>query len=76
MVLSLALLVAVYIRPVRSTDYLQQARDAVPSLLWGFGSSLTGAVLCNFGKSAMRVAFVIASIVLLFVWLMLAGSAA
>ena len=73
---SLALLSASYLRPVRSTDYLQQGRDAVPWVQWGSGASLAALVLCSIGRSARttKIAFVVGATALFLVWILFAQS--
>jgi hypothetical protein len=73
---SLALLSASYLRPVRSTDYLQQGRDAVPWVQWGSGTSLAALVLCSIGRSARttKIAFVVGATALFLMWILLAQS--
>ncbi len=75
LLVSIGVLVGVYVRPVTSTDYMQQARDAVPWLLWGMGSAVVGAGLCSFGRARLRTVFVVLSGLMAGVWLLLAGSA-
>jgi hypothetical protein len=73
---SLALLTASYVRPVRSTDYLQQGRDAVPWVEWGLSTSLAAVILCSTGRSARatKIAFVVGAMGLFLVWILLAES--
>ncbi len=74
MLVSISVLVASYVRPVRSSDYLQQARDAAPWLLWGMGSSLSAVLLGACGTFKTRLPLVVTASILFLLWLMLAGS--
>ena len=73
---SLALLAASFLRPMRSTDYLQQGLDAVPWVQWGLSTSLAAVILCSIGRSGRttKVAFVVGATALFFVWMLLAQS--
>ena len=76
MLASLAILASSYVRPVRSTDYLQQGRDAVPWVEWGLRTSLAAVILCSIGRSAhtKKIAFVVGATALFLVWILLAES--
>ena len=72
---SIGVLIGSYTREVKSTDYLQQARDAVPWILWGGCSALLGSTLCSFGKGVYRGLGISIGAILAMIWLMLGGSA-
>ena len=73
---SLALLATSYMRPVRSTDYLQQGRYAVPWVQWGLRTSLAAVILCSIGRStrATKIVFVVGATALFLMWILLAES--
>ena len=73
---SLALFGTSYVRSVRSTDYLQQGRDAVPRVQWGLRISLAAVILCSIGRSARttKIAFVVGATAVFLVWILLAES--
>jgi hypothetical protein len=70
--LSIGLVVASFIRPVHSQDYLEQAREGVPWVRWGLASALIGFVLCFFGNWRWRIVSILMALVA-FVWWLLIG---
>jgi uncharacterized integral membrane protein len=73
--LSLALGIAIYMRPVTTNDYFKQAAEGFPWVMWGFGSAVTGCMLCFFfGKSKWRTVALILSVLLCEFWFLQMGA--
>jgi hypothetical protein len=75
LLVSFGVLIGTYTRDIKSTDYLQQAREAVPWLFWGLGSAVVGTALSSFGKGVRRTFGVSIGALLSIFWLLLGGSA-
>jgi len=73
--ISLGALIGSYTREIKSTDYIQQAREAAPWIFWGFGSAVAGTCLCSFGKGLYRTLGIWVGAALIMVWLLLGGTA-
>lgn len=71
---SLVIYVLGWAQPLRSTDYLEQARQAIPWIRGGLLSSLCGFVLCLFGKKAHRLFSASGAAILFGFWLLIAES--
>jgi hypothetical protein len=69
--ISIATLIGSYVRPVHSTDYMQQFYEARPWLLWGTGSAFVGFLLSFFGKRYARLAAVAGGLPLTAFWVLL-----
>jgi hypothetical protein len=72
---SVVTLVGSYLRPIRSTDYMQQFYEALPWLRWGTGSALLGLLLSFFGRRRARLLASASWFVLTAFWLLLGESA-
>jgi hypothetical protein len=72
--ISIAVLLGSYLKPVRSTDYMQQFYEALPWLRWGTASALLGFMLSFFGQRRPRVAAVSGAFLLSAFWMMLGAS--
>jgi hypothetical protein len=72
--LSLALVVGSFLRRADTTDYLKQADEGVPLVLWGSGSGGIGSALCFFGRRWWRVAAVGLGLALSVWWILIGGS--
>ena len=66
--LSLSLVIGSFFRHVDTTDYLKQADEGVPWVIWGLCSAIAGIVLCWFGRRWWRVAGLLSSVLLLIWW--------
>jgi hypothetical protein len=73
-IISMAVVVGSYLRPINTTDYIQQAEEAVPWVQSGFLSAMAGLVLCFFGKKWWRVAGVSVALLLLIWWFLIGES--
>ncbi len=71
---SIATLVVTYTRTVHATNYVQQAYEGIPYLLCGLGSATIGVVLSHFGRGLWSTAAIVASSVLIVIWLLLGGT--
>ena len=65
--LSIALIVASYVRPVDTTDYFKQADEARPWITWGLDSAMIALPLCCFGRKWWRIS-TLALAAVVFVW--------
>lgn len=73
--ISFAILIRCYVRPpVDTTDYLRQAYEAAPWILYGLAFAAGGSALCFFGKRWWRIAGVGVGLCLSIWWCFLAGS--
>jgi hypothetical protein len=61
-------------RAHQTTDYLEQARIAIPFIRWGTSSSLVALLLSLFGKGYTRVVAVLILGLFLLWWLLIALS--
>jgi multisubunit Na+/H+ antiporter MnhG subunit len=68
MVLSIALVIGSYIRPVRTDDYFKQADAARPWVNWGLDTALVGFAFCFFGTGRWRIVNLVLAYVLLLWW--------
>ncbi|HEX4007146.1 MAG TPA: hypothetical protein VHX60_13305 [Acidobacteriaceae bacterium] len=73
--LSLALVVASYLRPVDTKDYLKQAYEGVPWVIFGLGFAAAGLLLCLFssGKKEWKAVSVAMALLLSIWWIIQAG---
>ena len=71
---SLAVLVGSYLRHPRSTDYLEQANEATPWILWGLGAGLLGFILSLFGRRYTRLVAAIFALGLFTFWVLIGES--
>jgi hypothetical protein len=68
MVLSIALVIGSYIRPVRTDDYFKQADEARPWVNWGLYTALVCFAFCFFGTGRWRIVSVVLAFLLLLWW--------
>ena len=73
-VLSLALGIEIYMRPVTTNDYFKQAAEGFPWVMGGFGLAVTGCMFCSFGKSKWRAVGLILSVLLCAFWFLQMGA--
>lgn len=72
--LSLLVVIGSYLRPIATTDYLKQAKEARPWISWGFDSAVTGLFLCFFGRKWWRAGTIVVSLLLLAFWIVQMGA--
>jgi hypothetical protein len=73
-VVSVCIYLASWFRPVRTTGYLEQARQAIPWIDAGLASAFLAFVFCFFGRRIARLASVGASLLMFLFWILIAGS--
>jgi hypothetical protein len=66
--LSAALIAGSFARHVVATNYFEQADEGRPWVQWGTVSALAGFVLAWFNRRMVRIASVIAGLLLTFFW--------
>ena len=72
--LSISILITGFFRSFRTTDYLEQSREAIPFIRWGLGSATAGLLLCCFGTRWLRIAGLSAAFLLSLWWFFIAES--
>jgi uncharacterized membrane protein YbjE (DUF340 family) len=70
----MVLVIASFLRPIDTQDYLKQADEARPWIVWGLSTALIGFVLGFFGRRWWRVTSITSAFLLLLWWFLIGGS--